>query len=109
MQLEHHDARPQGDARSAPSGSDASPYPPPIPSRARLESSRVEIRPEREAVRVTPVCSRTFALGNDEESALWLWARSRHDPLAGDAGDEPIDGWPSAGQLLADRLVALIG
>jgi len=51
----------------------------------------------------------SFALGRDEESALWLWARSRHDPLPGDAGDEPIDGWPSAGQLLTDRLVALIG
>ena len=99
MQLEHHDAPPQGDARSATSGSDASPYPPPIPSRARLEPFRVEIRLEREAVLVTPV-------GGGQ---LWLWARSRHDPLAGDAGDEPIDGWPSAGQLLADRLVALIG
>ncbi len=96
MQLEHHDAPPQGVARSAPSGSDASPYSPPIPSRARLEPFRVDLRLEREAVLVTPV-------GGGQ---LWLWARTRYDPLA---GDEPIDGWPSAGQLPADRLVALIG
>jgi len=51
----------------------------------------------------------SFALGRDEKSALRLWARSRDDPLPGDAGDEPIDGSPTAGQLLTDRLVALIG
>lgn len=49
----------------------------------------------------------SFALGRDEKSALWLWARSRHDPLTGDSGDKPID--PTAGQLLTDRLVALNG